>query len=203
MLTLPETYANQRLALNSDTGYLDKRQTRTSDKTLIQLLNTKPKLKEHLQDGLDLDQIAMVQSVKDEELKGRARKLANNRNNQSLINEMGGGHGRPQPPLEALSPGQVRQFRPARGQLGDVLAQRFYSRQARPPTFRHGAYERKIPNASLGTTYWEYMCVLIAIIKSEGYGAVNTKTGQRVSDLDQAVQALHNHYIEAKCAIRR
>ncbi len=33
----------------------------------------------------------------------------------------------------------------------------------------------KDPNASLGTTYWEYMCVLIAIIKSEGYGAVNTK----------------------------
>lgn len=54
-----------------------------------------------------------------------------------------------------------------------------------------------VPGATMGETYWEYVCVLIAIVKQEGYDAVAEKTGteEDVGDLDTAVQALHKYYV--------
>lgn len=54
----------------------------------------------------------------------------------------------------------------------------------------------KIPGKKLGETYWEYMCVLIALVKSDGYGTVQRLTGQQVGTLQPAIQALHDHYID-------
>jgi hypothetical protein len=49
----------------------------------------------------------------------------------------------------------------------------------------------------LAGTYWEYVCVLIALVKHEGYPAVKSKTkaAATINSLDTAVQALHDYYI--------
>lgn len=51
----------------------------------------------------------------------------------------------------------------------------------------------KIPG-KMGAKWWEYACVLIALVKQEGYDSVNEKTDGDADNLNDAVQALHNYY---------
>jgi hypothetical protein len=55
----------------------------------------------------------------------------------------------------------------------------------------------KIPGSKVqGATYWAYVCVLIALIKQEGFDAVHKLAGGKTAPTSepQAVKALHGYY---------
>jgi hypothetical protein len=192
-LFLPATYADQRLPWDGD-RYLQARPTTAQDPTLIALVNRDGRVKEHLRKGMDLEALNEVEAFPDATLQTHGANLAEANAGQGLVNE-----------LRAVVIDHKRLMRhwhqtkyadPKSLDIRWVISSPDDFIPGRPDLGTVGTRVRaQIPGEQKGTTYWEYMCVLIALIKADGYGMVNRLTHTATTELEPAVQALQDYYL--------
>jgi hypothetical protein len=192
-LLAPASYAGQQVPWNDQTKRLEKREPRGTDLTLAALANGDADFRGHLGKGLAVDGLERVQSQADAALKARAAAYASDGAPAELKTKLEDVAVDPHRRLDHY--GGVRysdekeldiswvmstpsDFVPEASDLGGV------GTSVRAP----------IPRGDPGQTYWEYACVLIALIKADGFGMVQTLANVQTNDLDAGVQALHDYY---------
>jgi hypothetical protein len=195
LVATPE-YADQRVPWDGS-KHLQMRKPTDADPKLIELVQSNPTVKAQLVKGLDLEQDILDFIVQPADtLKNNVGKLAKDGpDKENVAAEL---------KAAAIDPNRI--FKHLKGKKypdegnplpiswaisspGDFVAE--------PSDLKAGIDVREqIPGKMKGTTYWEYMCVLIALVKADGYGKVKTLTKKDVSGLTPAVQALSDYYLQ-------
>jgi hypothetical protein len=192
-LALPATYADQRLPWDGE-RYLQNRPVKPADPKLIDLVTQNASVKEQLRQGMNLDALDAVRSLPDAALQSNVGALAEPNADQAVTAE-----------LSAVAVDRNRLMKHwTNTRYGDLASLDVSWVISSPNDFIAGKPDLGVAGESVrvqirgeeqGKTYWEYMCVLIALIKADGYGMVNTLTRKAATTLQPAVQALNDHYI--------
>ncbi len=194
-LVVPKSYGDQQLPWDGE-NYLEERAVRQSDPTLAALATKDLAVKKHLMNGLDIknyEGLDKITPVADSSLAANGAKLAANDAEPALAAQLRSVVVDPHQ-LIRHSPGTKYQNidEPAISLV--MLPKDFIP--SPPDLGGEGVSVRlKIPKDPLGATYWEYMCVIIALVKADGYGTVKRLTGKQPNALQPAVQALNDYYL--------
>jgi len=191
-LYVPRSYADQRIAW--DAPYVGSRGVKAEDPTLLELSKRDGAVRDHIAHGMDVTKVAEMKPMADASMGTNARGLATPEAEKGTADQ-----------IQAVAPdpnrllyryGQELFGSPAELDVRLVMSPSDYLPE-KPDLGASGVSVRApIPGKKLGETYWEYVCVLIALVKADGYTPVQRITGQAATGLQPAVQALHDHYVD-------
>jgi hypothetical protein len=194
-LVVPASYGDQRLPWDGE-NYLEERAVRPSDPTLADLATRDLAVRKHLMNGLDIknyEGLDKITPVADGSLAANGAKLAANNAAPGLAAQ-----------LQSVVVDPHRLIRHSPGTKYQNIDEPSISSVMLPTDFipsppdlggQGVGVRTKIPKDPLGATYWEYMCVIIALVKADGYGTVKRLTGKQTNALQPAVQALNDYYL--------
>ncbi len=194
-LVVPKTYGDQQLPWDG-TKYLEDRAVRSGDPNLVDLATTDEGVKKHLMKGLDIQDyegLNKVKSAADADLANNGARLVAEDAAPGVADE-----------LRSVVVDPHRLIRYFTGTKYTNSADLDISWVMLPQDFipsppdlgaKGTSVRAKIPSDPLGATYWEYMCVLIALVKADGYATVKRLTDKQPTTLQPAVQALSDHYL--------
>jgi hypothetical protein len=194
-LVVPKSYGDRQLPWDGE-NYLEERAVRQNDPTLAELATKDLAVKKHLMNGLDIknyEGLDKVTPVADSSLADNGAKLAAPDAEPGLAGQ-----------LRSVVVDPHRLIRHSPGTKYQNIDEPTISLVMLPQDFipsppdlggKGVSVRAKIPKDPLGTTYWEYMCVIIALVKADGYATVKRLTGKQTNALQPAVQALNDYYL--------
>ena len=198
---VPKSYGDLKIPFDDKTKFALTRAPEDGDPTLSELVvKHKRDILDQMQTGLGVDRVSDMQVLEDAEMLELANGLvgegeSNTAELRRLVRVNARMHAR------LLSVGTKQQFWDPGEAAGDVvqLPGDYIAQEPDLPAKGTKLKDKDIVRSPVkGAKYWQYACVLIALVKQEGLEAVRRllelKTAPK--DLTAAVYALHDHYKE-------
>jgi hypothetical protein len=192
-LSVPKSYADQRIGWDEAKKYVVRTQAASTDPKLGDLVKTSKAVKQHAVDGVGVE---FGEMVGEDDVGAKAAGFVGEYAEDGTAEE-----------VAAIAEDPYRVLKVFKGRKLFSAADLQIAWAQSPGDFLPGAPDlpakgksvrSAIPKDPDSKTYWQYMCVLIALVKAEGLASVNRITkakGAAPSTLDDAIQKLHNHYL--------
>jgi hypothetical protein len=199
-LSVPRSYADLRIGWDEAKKYVVRSTAANNDPKLGDLVKTSQTVKQHAVDGVGVDFGEMVGEA---DVGAKAAGFVGEYAEEGTAEEVAAVAEDPYRVLKVFK-GQPL-FSTEELQIAWAQAPSDYLPGAPDLPAKGKSVRSAIPKDPNSKTYWQYMCVLIALVKAEGLASVNRITkakGPAPSTLDAAVQKLHDHYMGLKQPIQ-
>lgn len=188
----PQAYVDQRIAWDATKLVSEEREPKASDPKLGDLATKhaqlfKGWLTEGMNTGMPVDGLAA-----DSALDATAAAMAKAAPDTVPLQQAAQAHGR----VIKHWPGRKLSQAELAGEPWALLPRDFIPQANDLPNKGVDVLTTKLNDPKFPTaTYWTFVCVLIALYRTEGDAGVEGVIGKPVSGLDKAVQAMHDHYV--------
>ena len=199
-LSVPPAYADQRIGWDEKAKHVVRSTATPTDPKLVELVKSSPTVKGHAVDGVGL---AFGEMTRDANIKATAATLAADWAEPGTADALG-----------EIAEDTYQVLRGFKGEKYGSAEEAKVAWAQSPTDYLPGkpdlpaagkSVKAAIPKHPESKTYWQYMCVLIALVKAEGLASVLTITktkGAAPATLEAAIQTLHDYYMRKQQPIQ-